>query len=102
MRVHFVDEGENLQIRPFAYRATICVGALSTNSGRHQRIHAREILHRGDRISLLGLFSAHLLFGADNDSNLLARRRAFAATQFSRLLFGWQGLFLLSRDLGAT
>jgi peptide/nickel transport system permease protein len=102
MRVHFIDTGTNLHLRPFVYAFQLRPGTFDQYVEDTTQPRALKFFVPGDRYRLLGLFQSRFhLFGAGNDRIYLVGTDAFGRDQLSRLLFGGQ-TSLLAGLLGAS
>ena len=91
MRVHFVDAGGHLHLRPFVYAFQLRPGTFDQYVEDAAQSLPFKFFVTGDRYRLLGFLPARLhLFGVGNERVYLLGTDAFGRDQLSRLLFGGQ------------
>jgi peptide/nickel transport system permease protein len=101
LRVHVVDTGGHLHLRPFFYELRMKEGKFDQFEEDLGRRHAMRFFAAGTRYRLLGLLPCHRhLFGADGARLYVLGTDGFGRDQFSRILYGGQ-VSLLSGLLGA-
>jgi peptide/nickel transport system permease protein len=102
-RIHLVDAGGHLHLRPFVYRLTRSASGPDEYTEDQSRVYPIRFFVRGARYRVLGLFeSDRHLFGTDSPSGLfLLGTDGFGRDQFSRFLHGGQ-ISLLAGLLGAA
>jgi peptide/nickel transport system permease protein len=101
MRVHFVDAGRHLHLRPFVYSVQLRPGSFDQYIEETTQPRPLKFFVTGDRYRLFGFFQSRFhLFGAGTDRIYLLGTDAFGRDQLSRLLFGGQAS-LLAGLLGA-
>ena len=101
VRIHFVDSGGHLHLRPFAYSLRLREGSFDQYDEDTAQSHTIRFFVQGDRYHLLGLLPCRMhFFGADNARIYLLGSDGYGRDQLSRLLFGGQ-VSLLAGLLGA-
>jgi len=101
VRLHLVDTGGHLHLRPFAYSLKLREGLFDQYEEDTAEPHLIRFFVAGAHYRLFGLLSCRThFFGADNARIYLLGSDAYGRDQFSRLLFGGQ-VSLLAGLLGA-
>jgi peptide/nickel transport system permease protein len=91
-RIHFVDAGGHLHLRPFVYQSVTRPDSLHEYTETREREYPVHFFVRGSEYKVAGWLPSHThLFGVDAPAQIfLAGTDNYGRDQFSRILFGGQ------------